>query len=393
MGTERLYYNDPRLLEFDADVVETRPAGSRYGVLLNRTAFYPTSGGQPHDTGTLNGVPVVDCLDDEISGNIIHVIADPLEAKHVHGVVDSVRRLDHTQQHSGQHVLSQAFVELFGWPTVSFHLGAETCTIDLAIDSVRREQADQAEDRANRIIQDNLSVSIRYFDDRTVAQAGLRKPSDKAGEIRVIDIAGYDKSACGGTHVRTTGEIGSVLVTRLERSKKLTRVEFLCGNRVLQFARRSHRALDAISQIVSVPALEAATGVRSVWDKLEAARQRIEDLELKLIDHEAASFPLEGGRGFAIFRERGIESLKSLALRICSRPATAVVFVDESDPLRVVAAASADSNVDAAVVLRKLIEKFGGRGGGRSSLAQGGGLTGNARDVLDFAKSLILPSA
>src|SRR5256714_6061360 len=147
------------------------------------------------------------------------------------------------QQHSGQHVLSQAFVELFNWPTVSFHLGAVSCTIDLPADSVSREQAEQAEGLANRIVRDNRGVAVRYVAHEHLAEAGLRKATERTGDIRVIDIAGYDRSACGGTHVRITGEIGPILITGMERSKKQTRVEFICGTRVLRYAQQANRTL------------------------------------------------------------------------------------------------------------------------------------------------------
>src|SRR3989475_5579323 len=253
MKTERLYYSDPYLLEFDANVVEIKPIGNRTGVVLDRTAFYPTSGGQPNDLGTINDVPLVDCVEDAASGNVIHVLEGKIDGQSVRGRIDSDRRNDHMQQHSGQHVLSQAFVELFNWPTISFHLGVVACTIDLPVDSVSREQATKAEDLANRIVQENRPVAVRYLAQEQLADAGLRKPTERTGDVRVIDISAYDRSACGGTHVRMTGEIGPILITRIERSKKQARVEFICGNRVVRYAKEANRALEAISQTISSP--------------------------------------------------------------------------------------------------------------------------------------------
>src|SRR5437870_6526086 len=296
MKTERLYYSDPYLLEFDANVVEIKPIGNRTGVVLDRTAFYPTSGGQPNDLGTINDVPLVDCVEDAASGNVIHVLEGKIDGQSVRGRIDSERRADHMQQHSGQHVLSQAFVELFNWPTVSFHLGMVSCTIDLPADSVSREQAEAAEDLANRIVRENRSVAVRYVAHENIAEAGLRKPTERAGDIRVIDIAGYDRSACGGTHVRMTGEIGPILITGLERAKKQTRVQFICGDRVVRYARAANRALEAISQTISAPALESAAAVRALWDEHQQAGKRVEDLESQLMDYEAAEFPVKDGR-------------------------------------------------------------------------------------------------
>ena len=389
MKTQRLYYDDPYLLEFDANVVETRSSGGRFGAVLDKTAFYPTSGGQPNDLGTINDVELIDCVEDETSGVVIHVLESAIGAGPVHCHIDATRRTDHMQQHSGQHVLSQAFVELFNWPTVSFHLGAVGCTIDLAAEAVSREQTEAAEDLANRIIRDNRSVAVRYVSHESIAEVGLRKPTERAGDIRIIDIAGYDRSACGGTHVRTTGEIGAVLITDLERAKKQTRVHFLCGDRVIRYARVANRTLEAISQTISAPPLETAAGVRGLWNESQQARKRIEELESQLMDYEAAQFPIGDGVAIGSFTNRGIDKLKMLAMKICSRPGIVALLADQSDQLRVVFARSADSTLDAGALLKQTLERFGGRGGGRPNLAQGGGLSGTPQEVLEFARRLM----
>jgi alanyl-tRNA synthetase len=387
MKTERLYYNDPYVLEFDANVVETRLMDDgRHGIVLDRTAFYPTSGGQPNDLGTINDTPILDCIEEEDDGLILHVAEEEVALGRVHCRIDERRRTDHMQQHSGQHVLSQAFVELFNWPTVSFHLGIETCTIDLPVDSMSRDQTERSEDLANRIVRENRSVAVRYIPQEQIAEAGLRKPSERAGDIRVIDITGFDRSACGGTHVHTTGEIGPILITGRERSKKQTRVQFICGDRVLRYARSAGHILETISRTLSVSPLDSPSAVRMLWDGYQEARKHIEVLESQLMDYEAAQFPVHGGLGTGSFKNLGVEKLKLLALKICSRPGSVVLLADQADQLRVVFARSADTTVDVAALLKKTTDRFGGRGGGRPNLAQGGGLNGNADEVLEFAK-------
>jgi alanyl-tRNA synthetase len=253
-----------------------------------------------------------------------------------------------------------------------------------------REQAEKAEDLANRIIHENRSVAVRYVNQENIAEAGLRKPTERTGEIRIIDISGFDRSACGGTHVRMTGEIGPILVTGLERAKKQTRVQFICGDRVLRYARQANRTLETISQTISAPPFDTGSAVRTLWDEHQTARKKIEDLESRLMDYEAEEFPIENGVAIGVFKNRGIEKLKTLATKICVRPGIVALFADESDQLRVVFARSSDGSADMNVLLKKTVDRFGGRGGGRPNLAQGGGLVADSSDaVLRFAAELL----
>jgi alanyl-tRNA synthetase len=236
-------------------------------------------------------------------------------------------------------------------------------------------------------------VTIRYMNEENVSEAGLRKATERKGEIRVIDVSGYDRSACGGTHVRSTHEIGPILITGCTRAKKQTRVEFICGNRVLRHARASHRALERISQTVSSPSLDTPSSVATLWHEFQQSRKRIEELEAKLLDHEAAAFPVEDGLAVAAFKDRGIETLKQLAARIARRSGTVVLLADQSDQIRVVFARSADSAVDASDLVKKAVAAFGGRGGGRAEFAQAGGLNAaNPSEVLEYARKLVQAS-
>src|SRR5207248_1258434 len=204
--TDRLYYTDPYLREFDATVQRVETRGGRALVTLDRTAFYPTSGGQPFDTGTLGDLPIVDVVDDEHDGSVKHVVenaADVRVGQTVHGVIDWPRRFDHMQQHSGQHVLSAAFDKLFGVRTVSFHLGAAVSTIDLAREMTAAEIA-AAETGANRVVWEDRPVSIRFADAEEAARLPLRKEPARGGVLRLIEVEGFDLSACGGTHVART---------------------------------------------------------------------------------------------------------------------------------------------------------------------------------------------
>src|SRR5581483_3330836 len=228
--TERLYYQDSYLSAFTAQVIDS--ARDPATVYLNRTAFYPTSGGQPFDTGAIAGVPVLDVVDED--ERIAHRLASPLPSGPVECVIDWGRRFDHMQQHTGQHLLSAVLEEQFGLHTVSFHLSSESATIDLEGGAAENRTMEEAERRANEIICENRPVRIEF--QHAAEVQGLRKASDREGTLRIISIEGLDRSACGGTHVRATGEIGAILIRKLEKVRQSTRVEFLCGGRAIRRA-------------------------------------------------------------------------------------------------------------------------------------------------------------
>src|SRR6185295_18188337 len=246
--TERLYYQDCYLREFAARVVEIADGGRR--VYLDRTAFYPTSGGQPFDLGTLAGIAVREVIDEE--DRIGHVLDAPLgAATEVTGAIDWDRRYDHMQQHTGQHLLSAVLEELFAIRTVSFHLGSEVSTIDVEAPALTAKQLERAEDRCAEIIAEARPVQITFED--ASSDLELRKASTRTGTLRIVSIGGVDRSACGGTHVRTAAEIGMVLTGKLEKIRGITRVEFVCGKRALRRAQSDNRLVASIGRALSVP--------------------------------------------------------------------------------------------------------------------------------------------
>ena len=275
--TERLYYTDSYVREFQARVVE-RSADGRT-VYLDRTLFYPSSGGQPFDVGSIAGVAVVDVVDED--DRIAHLLAAPLATDgEVAGEIDWTRRFDHMQQHSGQHLLSAVFEELFGLHTVSFHLGAESATIDLEGGPVEARMVTEAERRANQLVSENRAMDVRFEDAR--AAQGLRKASEREGTLRIVSIDGLDRSACGGTHVRSTGEIGPILLRRTEKIRQSVRVEFVCGGRAVRRARADFEALSSIAQLFSAPLDEVAPLVAAQLETAKAGDKARRKLELDL---------------------------------------------------------------------------------------------------------------
>jgi alanyl-tRNA synthetase len=284
--TERLYYRDSYLREFDARVESCEQEGGRWKVVLDRTAFYPTSGGQPHDLGELNGVPVIEVVDSE-NDKVVHYTSVALPAGAVHGEIDWQRRLDHMQQHTGQHLLSAAFIELFKSPTVSFHLGKETSTIDLQAPTVVARHLEEAERRVNEIVFEDRMVEIHFGTAEELAEVGIRKKVEREGVLRVIEVKGFDRQPCGGTHLERTGQAGLLQIRKLERRRDLWRVEFVCGYRALGAARGDFATLGRAASLLSCGLTDVPTVLAKMIEEKRALHSDAKRLEERLAEYEA----------------------------------------------------------------------------------------------------------
>ena len=387
--TERLYYTEPYRRTFDATVVNVESVDGRSHVTLDQTAFYPSSGGQPFDTGTLGGAAVSDVIDRE-DGTIAHVVAGSLKAGEVvTGEIDWARRFDHMQQHTGQHVLSAAFDRLFGVRTESFHMGQLSATIDLAREVTAAEVA-KAEDDANRVVWEDRPVTVRFATAEEAAAMPLRKESGRTGSLRLIDVQDYDLSACGGTHVERTGAIGVIAIGGSEKFRGGSRVEFLCGNRAVQRFRLWRDSLGAMQKHLSVPPIEMAASIERMQDEAKGLQRAIRGFQEKLAVHEASALLAKGSTTIVAAMEgwdaQGLKGIAAAAT--ASQPAAVVVLFTTTTPALVVVARGASANVDAGAVLKQLTAKFGGKGGGKPDLAQGGGLNAGTADLIAAAKSL-----
>ena len=392
--TDRLYYTEPSRREFDASVLEVVEREGRMLVRLDRTAFYPTSGGQPFDTGTLGGAKVVDVFDEtgEPTGDVLHVVDAPgvSAGERVTASIDWQRRFDHMQQHTGQHVLSAAFDALFDIATVSFHMSADVSTIDLAPDAAAA-QIELAEREANRIVWENRLVTVRFATEEEAATLPLRKPPKKSGTLRLIDVEQWDLSACGGTHVARTGEIGVIAVSGWERFKGGTRIAFVCGDRALARFRSLRDTTAAAVRALSVSEPEIPQALERLQSEARDHRRGIAALETALAGYRAAEFAASAeatpsGRIVAQAVDADAAGLKTLASAITAHAGVAAVLVSTSSPALVVVARAADLRVKANEVIAALTAKFGGRGGGKPDLSQAGGLTGSAPEILEEAR-------
>ena len=369
--TQRLYYTDSYLKDFDASVVERADDGRR--IYLDRTAFYPTSGRQPFDSGRLSGIEVTDVVDE--GERIAHVLASPLPDGPAVGRLDWPRRFDHMQQHTGQHLLSAVLADLFGYQTIAVHFGQETSTLDLETGKLTQDQVDRAEERANEIVVENRAVEVSF--EEADSAAGLRKPSDRGGTLRLITIRDIDHSACGGTHVRATGEIGAVFIRKGERVRKGIRLEFLCGGRAIRRARVDHELLLQLASGFTSSAQELPQLVEAQRRELKEANSARRELQAALDLCRARELyqgaaPDATGIRKVVVRETGepLEALRGLAQAYASMP-RAIFVGTAATPPAVVLAASPDAGVDAAGLLTGLLATVGGRGGGSATLAQG----------------------
>ena len=392
--TERLYYTDSYLKEFTANVIHTGPALRGVRIYLDRTAFYPESGGQPGDQGTLAGIPVLEVIDD--GDEVAHVLPQGLPERPVQGSIDWARRFDHMQQHTGQHILSAAFERTGGYKTVSFHLGAESSTIDLDSDRVGAAQIETAEDLANRVVHENRAVKIFFRPAEEAQQMELRKPTFRQGDIRLVEVEDFDLSACGGTHVSATGGVGMICVRKIDRAKGQTRVEFVCGGRALRRARQDYAILSEAARLFSsgaenVPELIAkqAQDLRDVGKSLQGLVGELAEMEAARLWQQAPE--RAGVRVVQCVFGAGEGSKAKLVAHAIGKQAGGVALMGvKGNPTALFFCQSPGGKANMSDVIKQTVAKFGGKGGGTRDFAQGGGLPEvHLEAALGFAASLL----
>lgn len=390
--TTKLYYDSPYLATFTAKVVgQTQQAEDRWEVVLDQTAFYPTSGGQPCDLGTLGGKKVLDVFERE--SEVIHVLDGPLTVGgEVEGHIDWDRRFDHMQQHCGQHILSQAFLRVMQAETIGFHLSENSVTIDLDCQDLSWEQATEVEGIANEIVMGSLPITIHYFEDSTDIDLPVRKVSKVAKNVRIVAIDQFDYSPCGGTHPASTGEVGLIKILKWEKHKGHIRVYFACGRRALADYQAKTQIIHGLTHRLSV-GMEGFVETIEAWDdELKTLRRELALLTTKLIEYEARELVAAFDERVIVkkFAERPVQELRVLlntVLQLC--PAGVVLFAVERPKPFVLFGAGEDSCVNVAHVLQECGKKYGWRGGGTAKVAQGGADAASLDAGLAWAKELV----
>jgi alanyl-tRNA synthetase len=392
--TQRLYFDDAYRTEFTATVLAQTSADGRPALLLDRTCFYPAAGGQPCDTGVLAGAAVVEVIAD--GDSVLHVLAEPVAAvagATVAGAIDWPRRYDHMQQHTGQHLLSQVFTRLFGYETVAVHIGAVDATLDLAAD-VSSEAVAAAEAEANRLAYTALPVKTYFVDDAAIGTLPVRRPPKVSGLVRIVEIDGYDYSACGGTHLHTTAEAAPLKIVRQERRRGQTRITFKCGLRAWRDYVEKHAMLVTIAGLFSTDIAATPGLVQRAQEQNRELQRQVAALEEQLVLVESVDLwnaaPEVAGRRLVVQHapDRSVDALKTAAAQLRSHPQTVALLATSSGgKLTVIFARSDDVDLHMGNLLRDALRAFGGGGGGRPEFAQGGGIDpAQAQALLDYAR-------
>ncbi len=388
---ERLYYTDCYLKEFQARVTRTEPDSRGARVYLDRTAFYPESGGQPSDRGTLAGVPVLDVIDED--DQVAHILAAGPTAETVEGRIDWERRFDHMQQHTGQHILSASFERVGGYKTASFHLGKESANIDLDSDRVGTKQIEEAEELANCVIFENRPVNIFPQSSSDAQNVELRKPTVREGQIRVVEVEEFDLSACGGTHTGRTGGVGIIVTRKVERAKGLTRVEFVCGGRALRHAKQYFAILSEAARLFSTGLENVPELIAKQTQELRDAGKSMEKLVENLAEVEATQLwqqaPEKAGVRVIrrVFEATEGKKAKVIAHAVAKQSGAIALIGVKGTPSLLIFSQTPGGKANLSEVMKQTVATFGGKGGGSRDFAQGGGLPADQlEDALSSAE-------
>lgn len=392
--TVKLYYKDPYIRMFETTVKDEQIDEQGRYVVLHETAFYPTGGGQPHDVGTINGVTVKDVQ--EVDGEVRHYVEESLQGQEkVTGEVDWVRRFDHMQQHAGQHLLSAAFEDLFGHKTVSFHLGQETCTIDLDVPKLTEEEVKRAEESANRVVLTNTDIISAWVSPDEAHQYPLRKKLSVSENIRLVMIPKGDYSGCGGTHPTSTGEVGGISILKWEKQKKQVRVTFVCGQRMIDELYKKQKVIESLTKRLSVPEGNVVEAAERLLQQTNDQEKTIDDMKEKLLTYEAeklvATPHTVGDHEVVqlISYEYGMKELQKLAKIVLTKHSSVIVLLisEVEGKIQIVCGRGSDLTLDMNLVLKEVLPVINGKGGGKKDFAQGGGEAIRSAD--DVMKELL----
>lgn len=392
--TEKLYYNDPHTLEFKSEIIRTEQVNNIFHVVMDKTYFYPTSGGQSFDTGVINGIKVIDVF--EKNGEIVHVLDSEIEKGSAEAKIDYKRRLENMQHHTGQHLLSQAFIQVLKAPTISIHLGDDICNIEIVKKELSQEEADKVEDLANDIIYQNRVIATYYVDDEDINEINLRKPPKKKGSqgIRVIEIKDFDASACGGTHAKSTGELGIIKIIGWEKYKGNIKVDFICGLRALNDYRFKNSAIRNIASKFSTKDRHIEEIINKSINESKDNLKELSGLKKELASYKAKELLNEAEKylDYKIINKQinstDINFIKLIAFELSEMDNTvSLLYSMSSDRVNFIFCCGSKTNINMNKYLSDILKQLNGKGGGKPNLVQGSGEKSN--DIDEKINSLI----
>ncbi|AFQ13759.1 alanyl-tRNA synthetase [Bacillus thuringiensis HD-771] len=377
---QKLYYTDAYKKDFTTKVIKQDydKDGNLY-VVSNETAFYPTGGGQPHDTGTLNGIAVLDV--EEVNDEIRHFITEQLHTEEVEGKINWERRFDHMQQHAAQHILSAAFWDHFNIPTIGFHLGKETVTIDLETENLHAETVEEAVQIANKIVFENHPIRTLWMNLEEAKTLPLRKEPTMTENIRVVIIENFDYNGCGGTHPKRTGEVGPIQVLGWERNKGGIRLTFIAGWRTLKLMGQQQQIIKDVSKQLNSSEIDIPTKVAQLLTSQKENEKAIQTMNEKLLYAEANELLQQPAEIHAsilisqVFTNRSMQEIAKLSAIITEQQEHAITYfvIQNEDKLQCILACGKSITLDMNALLKEALPTIDGKGGGNKKSARGGG--------------------
>lgn len=381
--TKRCYFEDPYRVEFEANVIDRATYNEKPALILDQTCFYPESGGQPADKGTINNIKVIDVIED--SGKILHILEKEVTDAKIIGKIDWDVRFDHMQQHAGQHILSQCFHKLLEGKTLSFHLGEDSSSVEIDLKKISDEEVEKVEERANEVVFQNREIKTYFIQEDQIQGIPLRKPSLKKGSIRVVEVAEFDHSACGGTHPRTTGEIGLIKILKSERIRNNIRFEFVCGGKALRDYMMKNKILRQIAVRFTVSEQETMASIEKLSSDFKTQKKKMREIQKKVLRFEAQEIIKDSKEKIIkdIFKERTAEDIKLLALNIIKKGDYVVLFgLELKDRAHLVLGCSENLDLDMRELIPVVSSVVGGKGGGRPSFVE---ISGQELEKIDLA--------
>jgi alanyl-tRNA synthetase len=378
MSEQKSYFNDSYITEFYANIIEVVPYDGKYAIILDKSYFYPESGGQPSDLGTINGIEIVFVTEE--NGNVLHIMQNQLSTGPANCQINWGHRFDNMQQHTGQHILSACFYKLYSGETSSFHIGKDSSTIEISVDSFDNEMIEKIELLANHIVFNNTAITANIVDKQELASFPLRKQPQVESNIRIITIEGCDCSPCGGTHVSRTGEVGLIKIKRQEKLKNSYKFEFVCGNRALNDYTNKNYIINRLSSYLSTPEQAIESAYLKFTEDYKSLQKQLSQLRSEIVNYDVQQLQqsvlhIKDLKVIVkVFENRDFNDIKLISQALILSPSTIALLATKAQSSQLIFARSENIETNMNNLLKVVLPLINGKGGGSPKAAQGGGI-------------------